>query len=1712
MFCDKKYLNLIIIILYLSSFSKEKKDLCIEKWTEIKANHYKLKTIGNVKNFPSQKSSNSFEFGKAYNSNKIEGAIISSYNFSKKNGFQISFSPKIISEYIPLGNIQPEIFEILLISTSIENLNKENINDVFEKEKMNNIKFIFNIINNKLRKNDIIINLSVYKNINGIKNKILSKIKNISNITISDFINSKITFLIEIINKELLIKTNEGNILFYKDELIELEDLIDEEQVYLCLFSYMKKKLFIKNLKISKIRQKYNLSLKENTNLIPKFGQYKLINLYLSFNSFCNKKLKIYKQNKNLFKLKINGKEMEPNSLTYNKKNNELEINLEINKEGNYTALVKYKNNYSSIAKFIIKPNNFYNLKNYDKSNFSLSYNSIYKNDKNFIYIRLRINNNYIPVKILKSYNCYFGESYLLKGETKYNLTQFYEDDYILLYSEILKNKFQKEKNVFIPIVICDELPKITFICQNNTFSQENLCKISNNDNYKEISYKLRKLQLSNSITIIINGPKDDVNIISSEFSRKPDHVYVEDSEDLGQKDSVSLTKEGPNTIILSWDSKLQNCIKMFKNCIDIISVDLTNFDSSSISSSSNMFYNGISLKSIDFSNFDTSKISSMVSMFENCSSLSSLDLTKFDTSSSKTMNSMFKNCQSLKSLDLSSFSTSKVSSMQSMFYGCNSLTSLNLSNFYTPALTNMKTMFSGCKSLAYLELLNFNTTSIKIMDNLFTNCLSLISLNLSNFDMSSVKSMVSMFSNCTSLRNIYFSEYRTKSVENTGSMFLSCKSLLSLNLSSFDTSLVTNMNSMFKECSSLTSLDLSSFNVSLVNNMQFMFLGCSSIESLNLSNFYTPSLKIINHLFNGCSSLKYLDISNFNTSLVSNLGYIFKECNSLLSIDISNFDTSSVTGMRNVFETCSSLESIDLSNFNTSLVKIMSSMFVNCISLKYLNLSNFNINNGTEILKMFDNCTSLETLDLSYFKANVESLEDLFGDLSKINIINRTTISKNELINNFEELFENLDLNNGNIIEGIDFSMIIKPINKYIERSTVNIDFSECEKKLKEKFPNTNFTLLQVNMKNNNKNCLIDQVEYKVYDSNRQQVDLSICKDSDIIIEYEIQDKNLINLDKIKFFKDMDVDIFNIKDSFFNDICYPYSDSNSSSDMILSDRISDIYQNYSICGNECKYQSFDYEKMTSNCSCNIKNEMNLEVEIGNFETSIESAFLDSNFGVIKCYNLVLNMKENLKNVGFWIFGIIIILHFPINIAYFLHGINPIKKYINNEMSSKGYGVNLKNKNKRNSVKSKTIRTTGENIKNTKENSNNPPKKKIRILKFIDSKKDLNTIVTDENFSSKNISETEQKENEKNNSKEINEEINNIETLAEKIEVRRKKEKNKTFKRAGHRNSNLITKSDINELIDYHKPNKFKRRNRKSVQRTSLTVTTNSKNIINNENQRTKKVIKNKKKINTEFPLILINANNIENHELLKSNYILDNYDYNEAIEYDNRSFCRIFFIYLIIKDNVLNIIFFNPPLELRPLRICIFMFNYSCDLALNALFYLSDNISDKYHYSGANRILFSLINNLTISISSTIVSMILLTFFESLIQSSNSIVKLFRDQEELLKSDKNYKVDEQTKSKISNDIAKILRCLKIKIIFFIIFEFLFTLFFFYYVTSFCSVYKSTQISWLLDTISSYVISFIITLAISLIFSILYKISIIYKIKILFSISMFIYS
>ena len=154
------------------------------------------------------------------------------------------------------------------------------------------------------------------------------------------------------------------------------------------------------------------------------------------------------------------------------------------------------------------------------------------------------------------------------------------------------------------------------------------------------------------------------------------------------------------------------------------------------------------------------------------------------------------------------------------------------------------------------------------------------------------------------------------------------------------------------------------------------------------------------------------------------------------------------------------------------------------------------------------------------------------------------------------------------------------------------------------------------------------------------------------------------------------------------------------------------------------------------------------------------------------------------------------------------------------------------------------------------------------------------------------------------------------------------------------------------------------------------------------------------------------------------------------------------YFIYVYYLLKIFWILFFfKTPLEIQSLRLILFIFSYICDSALNALFYLNQKLSDKYHYQGDNLYLFTLVNNLTISLTSTIFSYVLVKALNYLNNSKDSIENLFRKHEKIMRKDKIYKVSNDDVIKIYKKLDRIYRLLKIKIVLYIIIEFLLLLF-----------------------------------------------------------------
>ena len=278
---------------------------------------------------------------------------------------------------------------------------------------------------------------------------------------------------------------------------------------------------------------------------------------------------------------------------------------------------------------------------------------------------------------------------------------------------------------------------------------------------------------------------------------------------------------------------------------------------------SNRMFRDLSNLISLDVSSFDTSKVTNMEAMFAGMPSLTSLNLSNFDTSKVTRMNSMFEGASRLTTLNLSNFNTSQVTDMEAMFGYMYGLTSLNISSFNTSQVTNMRDMFSNMRNLTSLNLSNFNTSKVTDMRAMFGYVYGLSSLNLTNFDTSKVTDMNSMFAGM-SLTSLNLSNFDTSKVTDMGSMFYNMRNLTSLNLTNFDTSKVTDMSDMFSNMFNLTTLDISNFDTSNVIDMGgiFSFRGVSApsdkLEKIYVNNdFNTSKLTWFSNMFTNRKRLR---------------------------------------------------------------------------------------------------------------------------------------------------------------------------------------------------------------------------------------------------------------------------------------------------------------------------------------------------------------------------------------------------------------------------------------------------------------------------------------------------------------------------------------------------------------------------------------------------------------------------------------------------------------------------------------------------------------------------------------------------------------------------------------------------------------------------------------------------------------------------------------
>ena len=125
------------------------------------------------------------------------------------------------------------------------------------------------------------------------------------------------------------------------------------------------------------------------------------------------------------------------------------------------------------------------------------------------------------------------------------------------------------------------------------------------------------------------------------------------------------------------------NINSMFYSCNKLLYLDLSSFDLSNVINAGQIFYNCYDLKEIKFNQLKKmSRVNDTSKMFQNCKNLTSIDLSFLDTSNVKNMNYMFSGCEKLRYLNFPNLNISSLLNADNFFN--NKVSQLKYFNAYS--------------------------------------------------------------------------------------------------------------------------------------------------------------------------------------------------------------------------------------------------------------------------------------------------------------------------------------------------------------------------------------------------------------------------------------------------------------------------------------------------------------------------------------------------------------------------------------------------------------------------------------------------------------------------------------------------------------------------------------------------------------------------------------------------------------------------------------------------------------------------------------------------------------------------------------------------------------------------------------------------------------------------------------------------------------------
>ena len=425
-----------------------------------------------------------------------------------------------------------------------------------------------------------------------------------------------------------------------------------------------------------------------------------------------------------------------------------------------------------------------------------------------------------------------------------------------------------------------------------------------------------------------------------------------------------------------------------------------------------------------------------------------------------------------------------------------------------------------------------------------------------------------------------------------------------------------------------------------------------SSTIHNNISTDVTPQISAIK------SSIPISTISpNFTLPFLNS--YIYSSLVSLKPNNISSYPSSSILP--------------SFSPFSSYISKIF----------PIITQNNNKNNEKNEICQFEYFYKSIKTNECKKICSYNEFINEIcyINNLTKNNIINITE--------HFRNLITKLEVNeNTNIIingHNVNYQIVSSEvIDENKNKNVTIIDFDKCEEKLKNLFDIDYILILQLDVFLSNSTNIV--MKYEVYNPyTLERLDLSVCDDMtiDVYLPYSIPDEDLDLYIKLK---ELGYDLYNPNDSFYHDVCTPFT-SNNKTDILLSDRRLDFYKNITFCEEGCTYKSYDYFYKKVECECKIKNEIDNNIDnIKFYGNLLISTFYKietfTNIKVLKCFKLVFSALGQTKNIGSYIFIILNLIYIILMILFYKNGKNQLFNIINTIIRNKSIKTPIKKKTK----------------------------------------------------------------------------------------------------------------------------------------------------------------------------------------------------------------------------------------------------------------------------------------------------------------------------------------------------------------------------------------------------------------------------------------------